>query len=53
MISLKSQLLHLWLEPERAGRGGFDFRLGLRTWPGGRTTLLADCQGHRPPVVWR
>ena len=42
-------LAHLWLEPEE----GFAFRVGLTTWPGGRTAVLADCQGHGPPVVWR
>ena len=46
-------LAHLWLEPERVGRGGLAFRLGLTSWPGGRTTVLADAQGHGPPVVWR
>jgi hypothetical protein len=46
-------LAHLWLEPERVGSGEFAFRLGLTTWPGGRTTVLADAQGHGPPVVWR
>ncbi|CAN5339377.1 DUF2332 domain-containing protein [soil metagenome] len=46
-------LAHLWLEPERVGRVGFAFRLGLTTWPGGRPTVLADAQGHGPPVVWR
>ena len=48
----QAPLAHLWLEPERAGRG-FRFQLGLTTWPGGRTTVLADCQGHGPPIVWR
>jgi hypothetical protein len=48
----RAPLAHLWLEPERSG-DGFRFVVGLRTWPGGRTTVLADCQGHGPPVVWR
>jgi hypothetical protein len=45
-------LAHLWCEPERSGNG-FRFVVGLRTWPGGRTAVLADCGGHGPPVVWR
>jgi hypothetical protein len=45
-------LAHLWLEPERVGKG-FRFRLGLRTWPDGPERVLADCEGHGPPVVWR
>lgn len=51
--SAQAPLAHLWLEPEQVGDGGFAFRLGLTTWPGGRTEVLADCQGHGPPVVWR
>lgn len=43
-------LAHLWMEPER---GEPRFWLGLRTWPGGRRRILAECQGHGPPVVWR
>lgn len=42
-------LAHLWLEPE----SGFRFQVGLTTWPGGRTAVVADCEGHGPPVVWR
>ena len=42
---------HLWLEPEHVDHGGFVLR--LRTWPGGEQRLLADAQGHGPPVVWR
>jgi hypothetical protein len=45
----RAPLAHLWLEPE----GGFRFQVGLTTWPGGRTAVLADCEGHGPPVVWR
>ena len=41
-------LAHLWLEPDRDR-----FAVGLTTWPGGRTAVLADCEGHGPPVVWR
>lgn len=42
---------HLALEPEHLEHGGFVVR--LRTWPGGEQRLLADAQGHGPPVVWR
>jgi hypothetical protein len=42
---------HLWLEPEHLEHGGFVLR--LRTWPGGEQRLLAEAQGHGPPVVWR
>lgn len=42
-------LAHLWLEPQ----DGFRFQVGLTTWPGGRTAVVADCEGHGPPVVWR
>ena len=42
---------HLWLEPEHVDHGGFVLR--LHTWPGGEQRLLADAQGHGPPVVWR
>ena len=42
---------HLWLEPEHVDHGGFVLR--LRTWPDGQQQLLADAQGHGPPVVWR
>ena len=47
----RAPLAHLWLEPQRGK--GFRFEVGLTTWPGGRTAVLADCQGHGPPVVWR
>ena len=50
--SRQAPLAHLWLEPERTSNG-FRFQLGLTTWPGGRRRVLADCQGHGPPVVWR
>jgi hypothetical protein len=46
--SEQAPLAHLWLEPDRDR-----FTVGLTTWPGGRTSVLADCEGHGPPVVWR
>ncbi len=44
-------VVHLSLEPEHLEHGGFVLR--LRAWPGGQDRLLADAQGHGPPVVWR
>jgi len=44
---------HLWLEPERADEGEGTPVLRLRTWPGGEEHVLADAQGHGPPVHWR
>ena len=46
-------LAHLSMEPERAGAGSFDFRVSLTTWPGRRTRLLGEGEGHGPPLVWR
>ena len=43
-------LAHVELEPEK---GEPRFLLGLRLWPGGARRVLAECQGHGPPVVWR
>ncbi len=45
-------LAHLSLEPEKVGDGRFRFQVELTTWPGGRRTVLAECKGHGPPVVW-
>jgi hypothetical protein len=46
-------LAHLYLEPA-AGRGAPpQFQVVLTTWPGGRRRVLAECQAHGPPVVWR
>jgi hypothetical protein len=45
-------LAHLSLEPERVGDGHFRFVVELTTWPGGDRSLLAECKGHGPPVVW-
>ncbi|MBC7374580.1 MAG: DUF2332 domain-containing protein [Frankiales bacterium] len=46
-------LVHLAMEPERFATGEFGFHLTMTSWPGGRTRVLADAQGHGPPVVWR
>ncbi len=51
--SRQAPLAHLALEPEQVGAGSDDFRVVLRTWPGGDARPLADCQGHGPPFVWR
>ncbi len=51
--SPQAPLAHLSMEPERAGAGSFDFRVSLTSWPGGRTRLLGECEGHGPPLVWR
>ena len=44
-------LAHLWMEPEP--RRGAGFEVGLRLWPDGSPGVLAQCEGHGPPVVWR
>jgi hypothetical protein len=46
-------LAHLAFEPHPSAGGGHDFRVHLTTWPGGTRRVLADCQGHGPPVRWR
>lgn len=46
----EAPLAHVDLEPEK---GEPRFLLGLRSRPGGRRRVLAECQGHGPPVVWR
>ncbi len=51
--SMQAPLAHLSMEPERTGAGSFDFRVSLTSWPGGQTRLLAQCEGHGPPLVWR
>lgn len=51
--SADAPVAHLQLEPERFGRADVRFRVTLTTWPGGRRRVLAGCQGHGPPVVWR
>ena len=49
----RAPLYRLTMEPERVGQGSFDFHLELMSWPGGGSRILADCQGHGPPVRWR
>lgn len=49
----RASLHRLTMEPERFGQGSFDFHLELTSWPGGGARILADCQGHGPPVRWR
>lgn len=49
----RAPLHRLTMEPERVGHGSFDFHLELTSWPGGGSRILADCQGHGPPVRWR
>lgn len=48
-----SPLVRLWLEPERTGDASFRFQVAAQTWPGGQVRVLADAEGHGPPVVWR
>ncbi len=51
--SCAAPVAHLWLEPQRADEAEGTPVLRLRTWPGGDERVLADCEGHGPPVVWR
>jgi hypothetical protein len=44
---------HLWLEPHRADEAEGSPVLRLRLWPDGEEQVLADCEGHGPPVAWR
>jgi len=46
-------LYRLSMEPERTDGDSYAFRLELTSWPGGQVEVLADCQGHGPPVRWR
>jgi len=49
-------------EPERVGSSGFRFSVALSSWPGAQVSgaqvsgaqveVLAEAQGHGPPVVW-
>ncbi|MCW2776933.1 MAG: hypothetical protein JWN17_658 [Frankiales bacterium] len=49
----EAPLARLTLEPERVGDAEFRFRVTAQTWPGGDSRVLADAEGHGPPVVWR
>jgi len=51
--STAAPLARLSLEPDRVSDGRFHFCVVLTTWPGGERTVLADAQGHGPPVAWR
>ena len=44
-------LMRLSLEPHREDDGAFTLRLTSR--PGGDAVVLADAEGHGPPVRWR
>ena len=46
-------LYRLSMEPERVDGNSYAFRLELSSWPGSAAEVLADCQGHGPPVRWR
>jgi hypothetical protein len=49
----EAPLVRLGLEPERDPEAGYPFRLRAQTWPGGQVRVLAEADGHGPPVVWR
>ena len=48
----EAPLARLSLEPEHLGAGRFRFLVELTPWPGGAPELLADAEGHGPPVGW-
>lgn len=48
----QAPLARLSLEPERLAGEDFRFAVGLTTWPGGTSRLLATARGHGPPVSW-
>jgi hypothetical protein len=51
--TVAAPLAHLRLEPARVvGTGDFGFSVQLTTWPGGEQRLIAEAEGHGPPVVW-
>lgn len=45
-------LAHLSMEGERTGERN-PFVLTLTSWPGEGLRVVADCEGHGPPVRWR
>lgn len=47
----EAPLLRLSLEPRRLEGDGFVVE--LTSWPGGDSVVLADAEGHGPPVRWR
>jgi hypothetical protein len=49
----QAPLAHLHLEPARGHRSPPRFQVVLTTWPGARRRVLAECEAHGPPVVWR
>jgi hypothetical protein len=50
----RAPLAHLRLEPSRVvGTRDFGFSVQLTTWPGGGQRVLAEAEGHGPPVVWQ
>ena len=48
----EAPLARLSLEPDKVGDDRFRFQVTLTSWPGGVRTVLAEAQGHGPPVVW-
>lgn len=48
----EAPLARLSLEPESLGAGRFRFLVELTRRPGGAPELLADAEGHGPPVGW-
>ncbi len=46
-------LVRVAFEPEKVGEGDYSFRVRTTTWPSGHEQLVADCEGHGPPIRWR
>jgi hypothetical protein len=49
----EAPLAHLYLEPAGGHGDPPEFQVVLTTWPGAAARVLAECQAHGPPVVWR
>ena len=49
----EAPLAHLYLEPASGHSSPPSFQVVLTTWPGARRRVLAECEAHGPPVVWR